>query len=47
VSLLGVSPLPRCIARRILGMHLQWNHGDQQSRANALEQSTFEASPGG
>jgi hypothetical protein len=32
---------------RILGMPLQWNHSDQKCRANALEQSTFEASPGG
>jgi hypothetical protein len=34
-------------SRRILGMPLQWDHSYQKSRANALEQSTFEASPGG
>jgi hypothetical protein len=33
--------------RRILGGPQQWNHRDQKSRANALEQSTFEASPDG
>jgi hypothetical protein len=30
-----------------MGMPLQWNHRDQESRANALEQSTFEVAPDG